>query len=178
MIEARHVRALREIYGGLGDSKVSWAVTASLSLALHGIPVEVHDIDILTDRDGAYEIERRFASYSARAVALRASERIRSHFGVLSVHGVEVEIMGDLEIYDEAHGWLVTPDLATHTEMLAFEGMAIPVRTLDAEYVAYLRLGRTDKAELVRTWMAASRKAQEPEQKDAGCDNHAAAERV
>jgi hypothetical protein len=155
VIEQRHLRALSELYRGLKDSKVNWVVTASLNLALHGLTVEVHDIDVLTDEAGAHEIERRFAQHSVQAVCLRASERIRSHFGVLCVAGVTIEIMGDVEVYDEVSGWQPTPGLAGNSEIIVLQGMPIPVRTLDAEHVAYCRLGRVEKAELVRRWLAA-----------------------
>jgi hypothetical protein len=156
VIEERHFRTLSQLYRGLKDSGVSWVVTASLNLALHGLPVKVHDIDVLTDEAGAYEIERRFARHSVEAVSLRASQQIRSHFGVLSVEGVKVEIMGDVEIYDEVNGWQPVPGLADNSEIIVLQGMSLPVRTLGAEYVAYLRLGRAEKAELVRRWLEAN----------------------
>ena len=43
---------------------INWAVTGSLRLALQGVPIEVHDIVIQTDKDGAYAIERCFIEYA------------------------------------------------------------------------------------------------------------------
>ncbi len=153
MIEERHLRALSRLWRGLEDSDVRWMVTASLNLALHGLPVQVHDIDVLTDEAGAYEIERRFAQHSTQAVCLRTSECIRSHFGSLCLEGVTIEIMGDVETYDEVNGWRPTPGSAGNSEVILLQGMPIPVRTLEAEYAAYLQLGRAEKAELVRRWL-------------------------
>ena len=39
---------------------------------------------------------RCFSEFMTRAVALRTSERIRSHFGAAEIDGVSVEIMGDI----------------------------------------------------------------------------------
>jgi len=153
VIEERHLRALGVLYRALKDSDVSWLVTASLNLALHGLPVQVHDIDVVTDKAGAYEIERRFQAYSVQPVRWRVSQRIRSHFGVLSVEGVSVEIMGDVEMYDEVHGWQPTPGLASNAEIVALRGMSIPVRSLKAEWAAYVRLGRAERAHLVQRWL-------------------------
>jgi hypothetical protein len=153
VIEERFAGALTELYLGLKDSGVSWVVTASLNLALHGLPVEVHDIDVLTDEAGAYEIERRLAQHSVRAVCWRASDRIRSHFGALCLGGVAIDIMGDVETYDEVTGWQPTPEVASNSEIIELRGQPIPVRTLEAEHAAYVRLGRAEKAELVQRWL-------------------------
>jgi hypothetical protein len=57
MIKPAYIEALRKIYTRLKDSDVNWAVTGSLGFALRGVPVTVHDIDIQTDKSGAYKIE-------------------------------------------------------------------------------------------------------------------------
>jgi hypothetical protein len=154
-MEEHHSRALRQLYLGLEGSNVHWVVTASLNLALRGLPVQVRDIDVLTDKPGAYEIERCFARYVVRPVSLRTSERIRSYFGVLLLEGVDVEVMAELEVLDEVEGWQPTPPLASHREVIVWRGMPIPVRSLDAEHIAYQQLGRTERAELVRRWLQA-----------------------
>jgi hypothetical protein len=153
MFERRHVLVLRQLYRGLKDTKVSWAVTASLNLALHGLPVEVHDVDILSDEAGVYEIERLFSQHSVQPVRWRVSERLRSHFGVLRIAGVDVEIMGALEFRSGVDSWEATPEVACSSEIIELEGMPIPVRALEAEYAAYLRLGRREKARLLRAWL-------------------------
>ncbi|MCW5852548.1 MAG: hypothetical protein KIT87_20910, partial [Anaerolineae bacterium] len=66
---------------------MTWAVTGSVGMALQGIPVEPHDIDLQTDAAGAYEIQRRLAEYSVQPVAFLAGERMRSHFGRLVIEG-------------------------------------------------------------------------------------------
>jgi len=68
MIEQVYLDVLRIIYTRLKDSGVDWVVVASLSLALQGVPVEVHDIDIKSDKTGAYEIERLLSEYVLRRI--------------------------------------------------------------------------------------------------------------
>ena len=60
MIEAQYLATLRKIYSCLKDGKVIWVITGSLGMALQGIDLEVHDIDIQTDQQGAFEIESKF----------------------------------------------------------------------------------------------------------------------
>jgi len=117
------------------------------------MPVEVHDIDIQTDKAGAYEIERRFSECVVRKVSFSSAERIRSHFGALMIDGIKVEIMGDIQKKLEDGTWENPVDLKCHKRVAKVRGMQAPVLSLEYEYRAYLRLGRTDKAELLRKWL-------------------------
>ena len=97
MIPSRHRQTVRIVHDRLQDAHVDWAITGSLGLALHGIDVQVNDIDIQTDASGAYRIEKVFEENVVRKVEFAESEKIRSHFGELEVEGVKVEIMGALQ---------------------------------------------------------------------------------
>jgi hypothetical protein len=61
MIESAFIAVLHKLYNELTGSCINRVVTGSLSIALQGLPLTPHDIDIQTDKPGAYEIERRFA---------------------------------------------------------------------------------------------------------------------
>jgi hypothetical protein len=49
MIEEAYLEALRLIHDKLGDDPFAGAITGSLGMALQGMDLEVHDIDIQTD---------------------------------------------------------------------------------------------------------------------------------
>ena len=153
MISRKHIDVLRQIHDRLNDGSVNWVVTGSLGFALQGIPVVPDDIDIQTDGPGAYEIERRFPEAVADEVAFSASDRIRSHFGSLEIDGVRVEIMGDIEKRDANGAWGAAVDLQTHRRLADFEGMTIPVLSLEYECEAYMKLGRTERAGMLRRWL-------------------------
>jgi hypothetical protein len=153
MLDPRYLGVLRKIQDRPHDSSVKWVITAGVNLALQGLPVEVHDIDLQTDEAGAYEIERRFAGFVTREVRFSAEERIRSHFGTLMVDGIEVEIMGDVQIRREDGKWEDAPDPDSCKRLVEVEGMGIPVRSLEYECEAYRKLGRVGKAEMVRKWL-------------------------
>lgn len=128
-------------------------MTGSLGFALQGVPTKVHDIDIQTDRSGAYEIERRFTEFSTERVAFSSTEKIRSHFGALMIDGVRVEIMGDIQKRLEDGTWEDQIDLDQYKRAVLCEGMKVPVLSLEYEYQAYLRLGRMEKAEMLWRWL-------------------------
>ena len=75
MIANVHLRVLERIADRLHASPVAWAVTGSLGMALQGVPVTVHDIDIQTDEKGVYEIERQLA-FTCQGPAAQAVGRM------------------------------------------------------------------------------------------------------
>jgi hypothetical protein len=159
MIHPTYMAVLRQLSIELKESRVNWVVTGSLSFALQGLPFEPHDIDIQTDKQGAYEIERRFSSQVSRKLTFSSTERMRSHFGALLIDGIVVEIMGDIEKWLENGTWEIPIDLRSQGQFIHVDGMIIPRLSLADEAQAYLKLGRLERAELLRE--AASRATQD-----------------
>ncbi len=152
MIPQTHLKVLHMLYERLKGSDVNWVVTGSLGFALQGVPVEPHDIDIQTDREGAYEIQRLFSRCVIEPVKFKESERIRSHFGALRIDGIEVEIMGDIQ-KKVGNQWETPVDIKRYRHFVEIEGMRIPVLDLEYEYQAYLKLGRIEKAEMLKRFL-------------------------
>ncbi len=154
MIAPSYINVLRKIYSRLNDNtSVNWAITGSLGFALQGVPVEPNDIDIQTDKRGAYEIERHFSKFITKSVAFSSTEKIRSHFGELVIDGIKVEIMGDIQKRNEDGEWNIHIDLEHYRRVVEVEEMRIPVLSLEYEYQAYLKMGRRDKAEMLKRWL-------------------------
>ncbi|MCL6445205.1 MAG: hypothetical protein K6T83_17410 [Alicyclobacillus sp.] len=85
--------ALKVVYGSLPDSDITWVLTGSFAFYIRGMDVSVGDIDIQTDENGAYEIERRLKQYTIEPVQFRQAPKLRSNFGKLVIGGVQVEVM-------------------------------------------------------------------------------------
>jgi hypothetical protein len=152
-IEPHYLTVLRTLYTRLSKSDVNWVLTGSLSFALQGVPVKVHDVDIQTDEAGAYEIERLCDEFVTSQVRFFSKENIRSHFGVLMIDEITVEIMGDIQKLLRDGSWEDPVDLNRYKLFVTIEDMVIPVLSLEYEYQAYLQLGRKDTAEVLRKWL-------------------------
>jgi len=150
MISLQFISALRELDGQLKASHVNWALVGSLGLALRGFPLEPHDIDIMTDREGAFEIQRVLSRSVIKPVALRISEKIRSYFGTLEIDGVKVEVMGDFQMRSPDGSWEEPVKLEFHKQHVSIDEMRVPVLSMEYEYEANLKLGRMDRASLLR----------------------------
>ena len=159
MLDIVYLKVLRKINARLNNTSVNWAITGSLGFALQGVPVEPNDIDIQTDKRGAYEIERHFSEFMTKRVTFSSTERIRSYFGELMIDGIKVEIMGDIHKRLEDGSWENPVDLEYHKRVVEVEGMKMPVLSLEYEYQAYLKLGRIDKAKMLRKWLNSEHKS-------------------
>ncbi len=158
MLNPDYLKVLRKINTRLNITSVNWAVTGSLGFALQGVPVKPNDIDIQTDKRGAYEIERHFSEFMTKRVTLSSTEKIRSYFGEFMINRIKVEIMGDIQKSLEDGSWENPVDLEQHKRVVEVEGMQVPVLSLGYEYQAYLKLGRVDKAETLRKWLQGEHK--------------------
>ncbi len=149
LIDPIHLSILRIIYHRLHGTKTNWAVTGSLSFALQGVPVTPNDIDLQTDKIGAYALQCLFSEFVIRNVTFSSTDKIRSHFGILLIDGVSVEIMGDIQKRLGDGTWEEPVKLERYKQFVAVEDMQIPVLSLDYEHQAYLTLGRFERAQLL-----------------------------
>jgi hypothetical protein len=156
MIDHKILNAFQKLYPELTDSDrkpIKWAVTGSLGMVLHGMQMEIHDIDLQTDKEGAYEIERRLVRYLAKLVHFKASERIRSYFGVFEIDGIKIEVMGDMQHILPGQKWDSPVDLSSCRDWVEYADMQIPVITLEHEVEAYQKMDRTEKAERIKNFL-------------------------
>lgn len=151
MLPRKHLEVLRKLYSGLKGTGVNWVVTGSVSFCLQGVPVSPNDIDIQTDENSAYEIERLFREYTIKEVKFSSTDRIKSHFGALEIKGVLVEIMGAVQKFYDGE-WEEPIDIDKHKKIVTMEEMEIPVLNLGYEAEAYRRFGRLEMAEKLRNY--------------------------
>jgi hypothetical protein len=157
MIDTRYLDVLRQICAYLQDCRCPWVITGSLGLSLQGMTITVGDIDIQTDRDGTFEIESRLSATIVEPVRYLVSEQIRSYLGRLEMDGIRVEIMGDVAKRLDDQTWEEPTQVAQYRRWLAIDGLQVPVLSLAYEYEAYLKLGRLDKADMIRQFLQQNR---------------------
>lgn len=149
----KYLRVLKEIVNRLKDKPISWVLTGSFGMALQGVPVQVHDIDIQTDKDGAFKIEYCLAEYVVKPVCYSESNRIRSHLGMFEIDGIKVEVMGNIQKRLDDLRWEEPIKVERYRRWIEVDGMQIPVLSLEYEHQPYLKLGRVEKAEMLRNWL-------------------------
>lgn len=153
MLTENHLKALRELSARLKDTEINWALTGSTSFALQGVPFAAHDIDVQTDRAGAYAIEHLFAAQLVQPVRFKSSATICSHLGALRLHEIEIELMGDIQKRLPGGAWEEFVDIRPLRRLVELDGMLIPVLDLRYEQQAYLLMGRVERAALLADFL-------------------------
>ena len=147
--------ALREVLHAIVPSMFKtqqpWALMGSTASVLQGIPdYTPPDIDLTTTMEGAYIMQGAVGSVGTmvRQVSFSTREPYASYFGIFEVHGVKVEIMGDLVI--KYRDGLI--DLTDHwsrwsdkIRLLHFENTHVPVIPLEWQLVANTLLERPER---------------------------------
>ncbi|MGD9100423.1 MAG: methyltransferase domain-containing protein [Anaerolineae bacterium] len=134
---------LRQIARRLDQAGVAYKIGGGASIALHGVPVPVKDLDIGTNVEDAYRFQDLFPERVVEPVSLRESAVYRSHLGRFDFDGVRVEVMGDLH-RREGESWVPTESRTETTVDL--EGVPVRVAWLEEQVLAYIRRGRLERA--------------------------------
>jgi hypothetical protein len=145
MLQKKHRLVLEKLLTRLNSEEIIWALTGSASFVLRGIDFVVNDIDLQIDKLGAYQIEQCFCNHVIEPVIFSSGDKIRSYFGALMIHGVRVEIMGDLQKRLPNGEWEFPVDVESLREFHEVDNLRVPVLPLEHEYHAYLLLGREEK---------------------------------
>jgi protein tyrosine phosphatase (PTP) superfamily phosphohydrolase (DUF442 family) len=153
-ISPAHLETLMLILDRLEGHSIDWALTGSLGQALQGLPVTPRDIDLQTDEIGVHAVTDLLSEWVVTPVFFKEGERARSWFAALSVGGMPVEVMGDIQHRLPDGGWDEPARLANARRWVALDGRYVPVYSLSAELPAYEALGRTERADLLRHHLA------------------------
>ena len=124
---------------------MGYKLVGGAGVALHGVAVPVHDVDLEMAVEDTYRFQTLFGEYALLPVALRESETYRSHFGRFEISGLIVEVMGDLQRREDGR-WVPTATLTEATVNL--DGVPVRVSWLEEETLAYIRRGRLERAAL------------------------------
>jgi ubiquinone/menaquinone biosynthesis C-methylase UbiE len=145
--------ALARLVPILNATGSPWVLGGSCSLALHGVTVEPHDIDISTDQAGAYRIGETLRKVAEEKQAVRWGESayIRSHHGLYQMGDVSVDVIGAAELR-EGDDWMparLPSEWETDAVPIPGTDLAVAAFTLEYERVAYRRLQREAQVRLI-----------------------------
>jgi predicted nucleotidyltransferase len=152
MTRQKIVAVLKIINRKLKNQKIKWVLVGSTSLALQGVKIKPKDIDILTDKEGAFRVNKLFKNYEVKPVEfgrlkIGGKELFESYLGKFKIKGVKVEVMGNLK---EKLGrkWIYLDKRLKSPKIVKIEGMKLPVSPLQEQLKSYEKLNR--KKDLIR----------------------------
>ncbi len=128
-----------------------WAVTGSAGLRLQGVDISVHDLDLQTDAMTIYLLEQKLSKFMKAPVHVWESEHSLSYHGQAEIDGLQVELLGDVRHRGTDGTWEPPLDIGSVLVWVEWHALMIPVLSVAHEALAYEKMGRLQKAELIRS---------------------------
>lgn len=149
MLDKSVQRALKIVSDILNNNSISWMLVGSCNMAIHGMDMAVRDVDICVNKKEFKKVHSLFSKFGKMVM-----EQFPSRFGgtaykmTISVEGVDIEFLGEgtQNIYSEV---LANEDF----NKLEIFGAKIYVNKLENEYLAYHKMGRTEKAAKIKEYL-------------------------
>ena len=148
-----HTKVLSLLLERVNPVENLWVLTGSAGLRLQGVDLCVHDLDLQTDAKAIYLLEERLAEFMRVPVHVWESEHTLSYHGQAEINGLQVELLGDMRHRRLDGSWDAPQGIKSILIWVESNGLQIPVLSLAHEAQAYERMGRIQKAELIRAAM-------------------------
>jgi hypothetical protein len=145
-----HANVLHLLVARINPADHLWALTGSAGLRLQGVDLSVHDIDLQTDAKTVYVLEKKLSAFMKVPVHVWESEHTLSYHAQAEIDGLQVELLGDVRHRGKDGDWLPPLDIQSVLVRVEWQGLEIPVLSLEHEALAYEKMGRSQKAERVR----------------------------
>jgi hypothetical protein len=147
----QHAQVLLMLIDKIPPAGLPWALTGSAGLRLQGVDIFVGDLDLQTDAQTIYILEQKLAEFIKTPVHVWESEHTLSHHGQAEITGLQVEFMGDVRHRSLAGTWEPAVDIASARVWVTWRELQVPILSLNHEALAYEKMGRMQKAELIRS---------------------------
>jgi hypothetical protein len=142
-------RALEALLEILSDMNVDWWLGGSAALAVRGVPIIPHDIDVITDRSGTIQIRDRFQDYLFEPI-VDVTNWICKIFGRLFLYAA-IDVAGDVEsTVDIPEPTDFGPYAASRLERVTWRGYLIYVPPVDLQLRQNVRRGLTDRVQKIK----------------------------
>lgn len=138
---------------------INYCFRGTTSLILQGYDMNVDDVDILTDENGAVEFDEVFKDIMTESVGYKKSPKFISHYGKFKYKDVLGEVYGDWQIKDSKGVWS-EPFNASNKIEISYEGRTIFVTPVDMELACFAKMGRWTAFQKIKKL----RKALEPDE--------------
>ena len=143
------LEVLRKIAKELNKENVTWAVGASVLLFFKGIVNEFHDIDIMFDEADAQKVKNILNKLGKHIPSLHNEMFKTKYFYEYIIDNVEIDAMGGFMVVKDGKDYdcsLIKKDI---TECINYEGVDIPLYSLERWKYFYYLINRTSKVKII-----------------------------
>ncbi|MGQ4892376.1 MAG: nucleotidyltransferase domain-containing protein [Candidatus Njordarchaeia archaeon] len=141
MVSEDMLKVLKFIAQAFKKHDINWVLAGSISLALQGVDVEPHDIDIITTEEDALKLNNILKEYMVKKVEYSETPHFKSHYGKFKINNIEVEIMGNPK---EKRGdkWFDLSSRLRNKNFVKLDELDLPVSSLEDHLESYMSSGR------------------------------------
>ena len=149
MLNQSFVNVLKTISERMENNGVLWAVVGSTNLALQGIEISPHDIDIIILVENLSKIKNIFSEYH-----VSETEEMRSLVNEpwwrvkIDMDSLQVEILGEKNT-----GIYANRLLSDKVVQIPLNDFSVPCLMLESEMQVYKETGRKNKADLIEKFL-------------------------
>lgn len=153
MISKNILDVLQKFYQMVNGKNILWILTGSTALAIQGVDIETNNnIDVLTDKAGAKRLDELLSNFRIERSQYSKTEKYKSYFGKYKINNVLIEIMGEFQ-YRLKDGLWSKPNQSNEIHKKDFDGMTLPLLSLEKELEEYKHLDRLDKVEKIKDFL-------------------------
>ena len=145
-----HAQALEFLLHHIPPRTYPWVLIGSAGLRLQGVDVPVNDLDLQTDGESVYMLERLLEKFIKTPIHFWETEHTVSLHGQAEIKGVVVELIGDMKHRISDGAWDEPVNILNSRIWIEWRGRKVPVFPLELEAQAYSKMGRIKKAKLIR----------------------------
>jgi hypothetical protein len=143
------IESLKTFYNLVSKENIDWILSGSFSLVIQGVDVKANDIDIVTDKKGAEQLDQLLSKYRTKALEYSSTSEFRSYYSHYLINGVKIDVMGNFQYMKKDGLWSNSRHKGI-THEIEFEGMHLTLFSLEEELKEYEELGRMDKVKKIR----------------------------
>jgi hypothetical protein len=147
----QHTAVLGFLLKEIPPAKYPWALTGSAGLRLQGMDIPVNDLDLQTDASTVFLLEKKLSRYMKVSVHLWETAHTLSYHGQAEIQGLQVELMGDIRHRQADQTWSESLEIESVLVWVKWHELEVPLLSLEHEALAYEKMGRTQKAALIRS---------------------------
>ena len=148
--------ALASFCKTMGSEKPDWWLAGSCAMAIRGIPVDPHDIDIMIDSGDVAEVTEIFSDYLIEPI-VDTGGWVTKDFGVVFLHA-RIDIASDpAAILDEPDPVDCGPYAKANLEVVDWEGFKIKVPPVELHLNANKKRGRLDRVAMIERYLSKAR---------------------
>jgi len=127
---------LRKLINLFEKNNIYHIIGGNTGLILRNVEVkDDKEIDICTDKTGAYKIQKLLDKYCIDEVKYKRLEWFKAHWGIFKINNITIEIMGNPKRKFEDGSWRGLPKKNITTTI--FRNKTVNVFTLKSEYEYY-----------------------------------------